>query len=76
MVGFRPGSLPREMEGGYPGSNDLFGNECQKDGQAVTEQGAEDRTFSNGMIKSRKEQRDKGRERETRLSGYLIHPAF
>ena len=38
MGGVRSGMLPREMGGGDPGPDDLFGDERQKDGQAATGQ--------------------------------------
>ena len=35
VVGVRPGTVSGEREGGDPGADDLFGDECEKDGQAA-----------------------------------------
>jgi hypothetical protein len=51
---FRSGTLPREMRGGHSSHHDLFGDECQTDGQAVRDQSAERRDFTKRMKNEQK----------------------
>jgi len=64
MARFRPDALLEEGKGGHPGFDDLSGDERQKNGQIAPEQGAEDRTSRDRVIKSRKEPRIKEKRRK------------
>lgn len=64
MARFRSGTPSGEMESGHPGHHDLFGDERQKDGKAVTDEAAEGRALGNRVIKSRKEAEIEGKREE------------
>lgn len=59
MVQFRSGTLLGESKGGHPGPDDLFGDECKKNGQAAIDEGTEGRSLRNGVKKEQKGEEDK-----------------
>ena len=55
MAWFRSSTILGESQNCDSGSDDLFGDECQKGGKAVTDDAAEGRALGNRVIRSREE---------------------